>query len=383
MNAAKAARVPLRERARAVLRRLRGGTLSPGRAAASVGIGLFVGMWPIYGLQFFVLFAICWPLRLDVAVAYVAAHVSNPFTLPFLLALELEIGSLLLTGHHAPHSLAGARSLGAGPAVTYLSVGSLLLGVATGVVGSAATWVLSQRLRDVRARARAAARKRTMARYWALPRNVRYYVLTKLRTDPAFSSVADLGPLGRVIDAGSGYGQLGLGLLDIGNAETVYGIDDDERKVRAARHASRGDATFVAASLVDAELPEADSILFVDSLHYLDVETQDAVLARAVRALPPGGRLIVREVDVRPTLRSLLTRFFERRAIRRSRGTTVPAFRPAVQIAAALEQMGLTPEIFVHEDWSLFDNALIVGRKPMPALELEPPAPGRGGASSG
>lgn len=369
-------RVSLGERARIVLRRLRGGTLSPGRAAASVGVGLFVGMWPIYGFQFFLIFVICWPLRLDVAVAYVAAHVSNPLTLPFLLALELEIGSLLLTGRHAPHNIAGAKSLGAGPAILELCMGSLLLGLATGMVGSMATWIVAQRVRDSRARTRAIARKRTMARYALMPPNVRFYVLAKLRTDPAFSSVADLGPMGRVIDAGCGFGQLGLGLLDIGNATSLFGIDEDEERVRIAQQAASGDAQFVAASLVTADLPESDSILFVDSLHYLDVEVQDAVLARTARVLAPGGRLVVREVDVRPTLRSVLTQWLERRAMKRYGRPGKPGFRPARQFAAALERLGLVTEIFVHEDWSLFDNALIVGRKPLPALDPGSSLPG-------
>lgn len=370
-----ASRLSLGERARIVVRRLRGGTLSPGRAAASVGIGLFVGMWPIYGFQFFVIFVICWPLRLDVAVAYIAAHVSNPLTLPFLLALELEIGSLVLTGHHAPHSLAGAKSLEWGPAILQVSVGSLLLGLATSVVGSLATWLLAQRVRDARARARTAARKRTMARYALMPPNVRFYVLAKLRTDPAFSSVADLGPMGRVVDAGCGFGQLGLALLDIGNATSLYGIDADEERIRIARQAAGGDAQFVAASLMTGELPEADSILFIDSLHYLDVQTQDAVLARAAGALAPGGRLLVREVDVRPTLRSALTRWLERRAMKRYGRYAEPAFRPARQFATVLESLGLVTEIFVHEDWSLFDNALVVGRKPLPLAEPESSCP--------
>src|SRR5689334_19523833 len=41
----------LRTALRAGWQRLRGGELSPRRAAASVGVGIFVGCFPLYGLQ--------------------------------------------------------------------------------------------------------------------------------------------------------------------------------------------------------------------------------------------------------------------------------------------------------------------------------------------
>lgn len=357
-------RPTLRERARAVVQRLRGGALSPGRAAASVGLGLFVGMWPVYGVQFFVLFALCVPLRLDLAVAYLAAHVSNPLTLPFLLALELEVGSLVLHGHHAPDTFAGVKELGAGPAVAQVMVGSLLLGSGLGILGAVLTWFVAQRARDSRSRGRAAGRRRTIARYAGAPANVRLYVRGKLMTDPAFSSIVDLGPLGRVVDAGCGYGQFGLGLLDVGNATKLLGIDDDAARISFATKAAAGEAEFVVSSLETAEFPEADAILFVDSLHYLDLDAQNALLGRAARALAPGGRLVVREVDARPTFRSVLTRWLETRAMKKRRGAASPAFRPSKEIAASLFALGLTAEAERHRDWSLFDNVLVVGRKP-------------------
>ena len=51
-----------------------------GRAAASVAIGLADrSATLLYGLHFWIVVAICVPLKLDAALAYLAANISLPF----------------------------------------------------------------------------------------------------------------------------------------------------------------------------------------------------------------------------------------------------------------------------------------------------------------
>ena len=54
---------------------------------------------------------------------------------------------------------------------------------------------------------------------------------------------------------------------------------------------------FQAADLRDLDPPAADLVLLVDVLHFLPHASQDALLRRLGRALPPGARMLIREVD--------------------------------------------------------------------------------------
>lgn len=86
------------EKVKAAWARIRGGELTPGRAAASVFVGVLVGATPLYGLHFFLVMGICIPLKLDAAIAYVASNVSLPIFAPFINMSEVEIGAFLRTG---------------------------------------------------------------------------------------------------------------------------------------------------------------------------------------------------------------------------------------------------------------------------------------------
>jgi uncharacterized protein (DUF2062 family) len=351
-------------------RRLRGGTLSPGRAATSIAVGLFVGCLPLYGVHSVIVLAICIPLRLDAAIAYFAAHVSNPVTAPFLFALELQLGSLILTGHGTELSFAAARELGLMKAGARLFAGAALVAPTAALLGATTTWFLSLRVQDAREPARAEARKRTVARYGGAPLAVRSYVRLKLRTDPALESITALiGSFGRIVDAGCGFGHIGLSLLDRGRGTSLLGIDSDETRIQIASAAAGDSARFVTQDLSRAELPAADTILLVDSLHYLPRAEQDALLARAAAALLPGGRLVVREVASRASPRSRLTEWLERRAARRRGHEGTLVFRPLNELVRVLTDQGLACTAPKPETFSMFDDAVIVGEKARESFE--------------
>ena len=85
-----------RQRLRDAWRRLRGGELTPGRAAASVAIGIAVGVTPLWGVHWALVLAICLPLRLDAGVAYLASNVSLPFFAPFITFAEIAVDARVL-----------------------------------------------------------------------------------------------------------------------------------------------------------------------------------------------------------------------------------------------------------------------------------------------
>lgn len=86
------------DKVKAAYQKLRGGELTPWRAAASVFVGVLVGTTPLYGLHLVLVMALCVPLRLDTAVAYLASNVSLPVFAPFINLAEVQLGAWLRTG---------------------------------------------------------------------------------------------------------------------------------------------------------------------------------------------------------------------------------------------------------------------------------------------
>lgn len=349
---------PHRRGFRRLWARLRGGARDPRRAAWAVAIGVFIGCLPLYGLHFWLCLAVCIPFRLDIVLAYLAANISNPLFAPLLIAAEVQVGGLLLTGQFPRFDVARAREVGVGGAFAYAAVGSLFVGGALAAIAG----LLTRRLTPeptATARGLDAAVERTIDRY---PRAVdRAYVATKLSTDPVTALLAELGPLGRVVDLGAGRGQFGLLLLELGVIDGLTLTDTDDKKLAAARAAAGTDAVVRQADARQASLRDLDTVLMIDLLHYLPLDDQNALLERAADALPPGGQLVIRDVDgAAPGAR--LGRWFERlgRWLAINRGPTL-AFRPMSEVAAYLRGMGLS--VRIGRAGVLLGNQLLVAQR--------------------
>ncbi len=70
----------------------------PGRMAASVGVGLFFGIAPLWGVQLLISLWVAHRLRLNKVVAGVASNISIPPMMPFIFFGALTLGHRLLTG---------------------------------------------------------------------------------------------------------------------------------------------------------------------------------------------------------------------------------------------------------------------------------------------
>jgi len=358
-------------------RRLRGTPGSPLAAAAAVAIGLFIGCQPLYGLHFVLVIAVCVPLRLDAVLSYLAANISNPFVAPFLIFAEVEAGAFVTTGHFVAFDLEQARATGAVGFARQLLVGSVVVGGMLALIGFAAAYVIASRRRERRVALEQdpfeAAVQRTRARYATAPPAHRYYVAGKLGFDPVAKLLAELpGDFGRVLDLGCGRGQLALLLLELGRAAGVMGVDVDAPKIDVAR-AAGPEAEFRVADLSPRDVTPADTILLIDVLHYLPLAEQDTLLLAAARALLPGGRLLVRELDADPSAKSAFTRFFEwlarKTGLNRGRAT---AYRSASSITALLERAGLRCALQGASERTPFKNVLIVaGTAGAPRSNLE------------
>jgi ubiquinone/menaquinone biosynthesis C-methylase UbiE len=129
-------------------------------------------------------------------------------------------------------------------------------------------------------------------------RSLRQYVLWKVKTDPAYHAVFEHlrdrpEPL---IDLGCGVGLLAFYLREAGHAAPIIGIDFDERKIDVARVAARRyrDVEFIAGD-ARAPLPDRHSVVILDILQYFDAQSQRGILDNAARAVPPGGKVIIRQ----------------------------------------------------------------------------------------
>src|SRR5690606_1325777 len=69
----------------------------PGREslASGVAIGVFFGMLPLIGLQILLSAVLCYFMRANIAAAAFATLVSNPFTAPGLIWMQLKLGHWL------------------------------------------------------------------------------------------------------------------------------------------------------------------------------------------------------------------------------------------------------------------------------------------------
>lgn len=126
--------------------RLRGAKLTPRRGAGSVAVGLFVGCTPLFGLHFPICAALCFPKRLNIAVAYGASQISNPLFAPFIVALELVIGGYVLgrprawgtvDWNHIDTLLVNSAQ--------EVAIGALVVGSTLAMLGALATFFLLSR----------------------------------------------------------------------------------------------------------------------------------------------------------------------------------------------------------------------------------------------
>jgi uncharacterized protein (DUF2062 family) len=123
----------------------------PGRFAACVGLGVFFGIVPIWGLQMLAAATTAHLLGLSKPLVLAASHVSSPLTLPLVLYASLVIGHLLLHGQLSglPH----LRQLG--PSVLLHSLGEYLIGstvlaICAGLVAMMVSFVAAATIKRLR-----------------------------------------------------------------------------------------------------------------------------------------------------------------------------------------------------------------------------------------
>lgn len=143
-----------------------------------------------------------------------------------------------------------------------------------------------------------------------------HFAKGKLKGDPAFFGLLEHGLIPdatRLIDLGCGQGLLASWLLEARalyesglwpehwpaapKVENIWGLELMQKDVERARAALGGRAQFTQGDIRSAELGQADVVIILDVLHYIDYEAQEDVLRRIRAALPKGGTFITRIGD--------------------------------------------------------------------------------------
>ena len=321
---------------------------TPVKLGIAVGLGVFIGCSPFWGLHFAMCLLAGTVFRVNRMLVYAAANVANPVTAPFLVFAEIQVGHRLLRGQWLGLSFSEMWAAGIDELFLDFLMGGLLVGLVLGIVFGVATTLISRAGRMPQEYQQIV--DDVVRRYLAVSIRDAEAARRRLLRDPVYAYLLRERALEspRILDLGCGRGLVAAVAAAAcgaprGEGGRYVGVDSSQRYVRVAREAL-GDLpghTFVAADLRDHDPPPADLVLLVNTLRFLPIAAQDALLRRLGKALPPGARLLVREVDAASGLRARLAQARDTLAILLpGRTHHPPAYRRAADLRNALVAAG-------------------------------------------
>jgi len=130
----------------------------------------------------------------------------------------------------------------------------------------------------------------------------RAYLRIKLKICPLIALEPHFPREGKIIDLGCGNG-LFPNILSLGSSHRqVIGLDLDEKKIAVANETKipGKQITYQVGDVVEAEYPRGDVFALVDVLYLIPYDKQEIILQKCYRSLPPGGTLIIKEMDNKP-----------------------------------------------------------------------------------
>ena len=268
--------------------------------ALSVGTGVFIGCFPIYGLHLGACVVVNRLFRLNLIKMYLATNINNPFSAPFLVYLEIQVGSFLRQGKFYEHTMETARTLLFRDFLFDIVLGSLMVGVSLGVIFALLTFVAVHRVN--RNPAFAELIDRTGRRYLNISLRHWEFARARLRFDPFYRKVISSDVLsggGTLIHIGCGWGLL-MTFLDVssqpdsGATLSLCGVDSDPKKAKIARTVLASEAQVDCEKIETYGFGAYDVVVNLDQFKSVGRKDREVVLRRAAEAVSPGGILIVR-----------------------------------------------------------------------------------------
>lgn len=209
-----------------------------------------------------------------------------------------------------------------------------------------------------------------------------HFARGKLGGDPVFVGILEHGLIpgrARVLDIGCGQGLLASWLLSAKalsekglwparwpaapSPASIHGIELMPRDVERAQRALGSAARFTVGDMCRADFGQADAVVILDVLHYVDYAAQDDVLRRVRDALAPKGTLILRVGDASAGLPFKFSVWVDHvvtfaRGHRNSRMYC----RPLADWQAALTALGFSVSTLPMNKGTPFANILLVAR---------------------
>jgi len=164
-----------------------------------------------------------------------------------------------------------------------------------------------------------------------------------------------------VLDIGCGFGLFSLYYGATGPARFVRGIDVNGRRIAMARRAA------ARLGIENVEYAEGDARDFkgdgevaaaymLDIVHHIPPETVGPLLRQLARCLPPGGTLLVKDVDTRPPPK----RWFTWALDKLMQPSARVRYWSAEELTAALEAAGFTVRRHAMLDFLPYPHVLYV-----------------------
>jgi SAM-dependent methyltransferase len=166
---------------------------------------------------------------------------------------------------------------------------------------------------------------------------------------------------GRVLDLGCGFGLFSLYYASIRPGLQIEGFDLNPRRIAMARDAARklglanvryevGNAT----DFRDGRLLAAAYML--DIIHHIPAEAVRPLLEQMAKILPPGGRLLIKDVERRPAWKRWFTHALDRVM---DPGTPVH-YWAAEDLQALLEEIGFSVYRHLMVDFLPYPHILYI-----------------------
>ena len=354
----------------------------PGREAAAIGLGMFIGCLPAYGFHLLVCTAAGTVFRLNRLKMYIAANISNPVVAPWLILVEIQAGAWLRRGSFHPLTIETARTASvSGLGVDFL-LGAVAVGAMLGGLAGGMTYALLRGTSEdeaftalVRAAADRFINRGIVA--WEFARR-------KLTSDPVYKAVVCGGlltrPGGTLLDVGCGMGLTLALLAEAARAnkagawpaawpvpprfDRLVGIELRGRVASLASAALGGDAEVIAGDALASIPARCKTVLVFDVLHMMREDEQEALIAALASALDPDGVMLIREADAAAGWRFTAVRFGNRvKAIVFGSWRQQFHFRSRSEWPACLARHGLHVEVRDMSAGTPFANVLFVATR--------------------
>lgn len=162
--------------------------------------------------------------------------------------------------------------------------------------------------------------KKLLKYYQTARWKTRFFLALRWLMTPYAEMASQLPNQGRLLDLGCGHGLFSLTLALLKPRCEVVGVDHDSERTRLAQTALKSFPSIsIQNSMIQSTAQSQEPGLYsgmamIDILHYFEFEDQERLLKESFRLLSSQGILIIREVNQKKGLVSLLNQLYEKMA---------------------------------------------------------------------